>query len=316
MIQGELTAYTKEELSFPSSHNISSLFIDSSGGLWVSVEFGDWQSSGTQYRPGDLAYFDGNTWIKYSESDLPEAKFFRVTEAPDGSIWVAADSGGRRIYRFKAGSWTTYQLEPPGETNFSPRDIAIDKDGILWAIDVKAGRYVRYDSVDWIYDRIPNPEGKWRGMTCAGVEAAANGELWFACRYIIHRIAGDQTWTGTLDDGIPANILPESLATSPDGRMWIGTEQGVSTFDGENWTHYTREDGLNGDRVISIAVNDDGVVYLGTNEGISRFDGETWGTYVIPEEAAGIGVKSIALDLDGSLWFGSTNGLFHFVETR
>ena len=33
------------------------------------------------------------------------------------------------------------------------------------------------------------------------------------------------------------------------GRLWFGTTEGISVFDGQTWVSYTREDGLSGEMV-------------------------------------------------------------------
>jgi ligand-binding sensor domain-containing protein len=62
-----------------------------------------------------------------------------------------------------------------------------------------------------------------------------------------------------------------AIAVAPDGVAWFGTSSGVSRFDGETWTTFTRFDGLAGDYVQSIAVAPDGTLWFGTFRGISHY---------------------------------------------
>ena len=95
-----------------------------------------------------------------------------------------------------------------------------------------------------------------------------------------------------------------------DGALWFGTyEGGVSRFDGQTWTAYTKDDGLALNNVQAIAVASDGALWFGTyGGGVSRFDGETWTTYVVDDGLADNKVYSVAMAPDGALWFGTGKG--------
>jgi len=67
--------------------------------------------------------------------------------------------------------------------------------------------------------------------------------------------------------------------------MWFGTEGGLSRGpypkgslpDGKRFINFTTEDGLAGDRVLSIYGDSDGVLWIGTySGGISLYDGHGW----------------------------------------
>ncbi|HNR43326.1 MAG TPA: two-component regulator propeller domain-containing protein, partial [Bacteroidales bacterium] len=60
-----------------------------------------------------------------------------------------------------------------------------------------------------------------------------------------------------------------------NGRRWFATDDGVSSFDGINWTCYTGDNGLASNGVTSIAVEPDGTLWFGTGEaGVSRLSFE------------------------------------------
>ena len=80
------------------------------------------------------------------------------------------------------------------------------------------------------------------------------------------------------EDGLVNNHVM-SVQGDGNGITWIGTVNGVSRYDGENWTSYGTGDGLAGDTVFSIAMDHDGSVWFGTNQGASHFNGTTWTNY-------------------------------------
>jgi len=313
VIDGETVVYTLEDLFF--SLNVSVVFVDSAGGVWASSGWGVWASSGTQNKIGDLSYFDGETWISYSATRLPTAKLYRVAEAPDGSIWVAAESSGSLILHFDVdeGVWTTHQVAYDG-INFAAHDIAVAPDGVVWVVDADSGRFASFDAGIFVDYQIPIFNGKTRGTECTSIEIDGAGTVWITCGFKMHRVADGQHTTFTLEDGMPANINPRSVVVEPGGAIWMGTDVGAATtHDGVSWTYYGREDGLVGKYVLSISIADNGDVYFGTDEGISMFDGETWYTIPVPDELLGIGIKTVAAAPDGSLWYGSSRGLMYFI---
>jgi streptogramin lyase len=54
-----------------------------------------------------------------------------------------------------------------------------------------------------------------------------------------------------------------SIAIEPAGNKRFGTSEGISRFDGTNWTTYTTDDGLTDDYVSSIAIDSEGIIWFG-----------------------------------------------------
>ncbi len=77
----------------------------------------------------------------------------------------------------------------------------------------------------------------------------------------------------TMEDGLPSNSI-RALFHTPDGLMWIGTDAGLSRFDGKSFQTVSSHDGLSGNRIWSIAQDDKGAFWLGIyGKGLCRFDG-------------------------------------------
>ena len=98
------------------------------------------------------------------------------------------------------------------------------------------------------------------------------------------------------------------MAIAPDGALWIATFNGVSRFDGTNWTNYTQADGLAHYLVPSIAIENDGTVWFGTAGGVSHFDGSDWTTYTKDDGLVSDAIVSMAIDSAGVKWFGAIEG--------
>ncbi|MBX2992959.1 MAG: hypothetical protein KF749_17545 [Bacteroidetes bacterium] len=117
--------------------------------------------------------------------------------------------------------------------------------------------------------------------------------------------------TYSVNDGLLQSTV-YSVFQDSKGFLWVGTQDGVSRFDGYTFTNFTTEEGLINNRVLCIAEDAAGAILLGTAGGASRFlNGrfESFGSgQGLPE---GI-VYSILPDQDGSLLMGTQKGLLLF----
>ena len=56
--------------------------------------------------------------------------------------------------------------------------------------------------------------------------------------------------------------------------MWFGTVKGLSLYDGNDWTGFTKDDGLAGNMVFAIAGDIDGSLWIGTDQGLTHWQQE------------------------------------------
>lgn len=168
-------------------------------------------------------------------------------------------------------------------------------------------------------------DGTWKPLTkadgLAGETVKAylfqpDGSMWvgtdraidaFAAPGIGRKIA-EYTW----DDGLAASSS-EDLEVDAAGNIWAAhLAEGVSRFDGEQWSKFTIEDGLADNWVYSIAPDPSGTVWFGTLGGASVYDGETWTTYTRERGLAGDWVSDVAVAANGHVWFATDGGVSEF----
>jgi len=108
--------------------------------------------------------------------------------------------------------------------------------------------------------------------------------------------------------------LPQSsvvaLAQSTDGVLWIGTLDGVATFDGKSITPVASVDaapvrGL----ITTIVPRKRGGVYVASQAGVHLFDGTSW--RLIPSKR---GAASLAESRDGTLWMVDSDGVLWTLD--
>lgn len=70
----------------------------------------------------------------------------------------------------------------------------------------------------------------------------------------------------SVEDGLPSMTIYRILQAE-DGRIWLGTDHGLSRFNGFQFKNYGPSDGLPGSEVIHMAMDDQDRVWVGTFSG-------------------------------------------------
>ena len=77
----------------------------------------------------------------------------------------------------------------------------------------------------------------------------------------------------TINDGLPDNSIRD-IFLDDKGFLWLGTDAGLSQFDGRSFNTITTQDGLAGDQIWSIAEGENGHIWIGCHDGgISKIIG-------------------------------------------
>jgi ligand-binding sensor domain-containing protein len=75
------------------------------------------------------------------------------------------------------------------------------------------------------------------------------------------------------------NNFVQAIAVDKEGKVWFGTKNGISVFDGSAWTAITEKEGLVSANVLCIAVDNKGVVWIGTDNGVSSVSNGVFTNY-------------------------------------
>lgn len=118
------------------------------------------------------------------------------------------------------------------------------------------------------------------------------------------------TWTP--HQGLPNSSVP-AIAQDTPGYMWIGTEQGLTRFDGLNFHTLTTKDSreLPSNTISAITPSPDGSLWIGTRYGLALLQN---GRLLAPRNTMlQTPINEIELDLDKQrLWIASLSGLAEY----
>lgn len=111
-------------------------------------------------------------------------------------------------------------------------------------------------------------------------------------------------------NGLPHNNVVAILQTR-DGYVWLGTEGGLSRFNGFEFTTYSTENtpALKSNDISALAETRDGSLWLGTvGGGLTRLHNGEFKTFTTKNGLASDSVTSLLEDRDGALWIGTDGG--------
>lgn len=116
-------------------------------------------------------------------------------------------------------------------------------------------------------------------------------------------------------DGLPSNRV-NAIFQDRAGLMWLGTDEGAVSFDGETFTHFSTRDGLIGDDVTAIHQDSAGLLWFGTLSGVSRFDGKKFVNFGREQGLSHTNVLCIETGRDGDLLFGTLRNVTRYQGGR
>lgn len=112
----------------------------------------------------------------------------------------------------------------------------------------------------------------------------------------------------SVDDGLLQSTV-YCVFQDSQGFLWIGTQDGVSRYDGYSFTNFTTDHGLVNNRVLCIEEDQDGFLWFGTAGGVSQFLGDRFELPDIPGDLQVGNVHAINFDADRTIWLGTQHGL-------
>jgi virginiamycin B lyase len=136
------------------------LAVATDGGVWAADS---WSNS--------LVRLQAGTFTPYPASTSGAAPFGMAAD-PHGGVWSTLQSAHKLIHVDAAGQLT--ELEPPTRSS-GPSDIAVDRSGVVWFVELRAGQIGRYANGTFTEFRLPRPQA---GVTDLAV--APDGSVWFA----------------------------------------------------------------------------------------------------------------------------------------
>ena len=103
-------------------------------------------------------------------------------------------------------------------------------------------------------------------------------------------------------------------------RIWVGSYNGLSMYDGQHFTHYTKEQGLASNLIYTISEDLSGNILIGTRGdgtkgGLSVYDGLSFTNISEKDGLPHHFITSIYPDMTGGYWLGTPQGAIYYNGT-
>ena len=313
---------------------ISCLFEDSKGNIWVGTE------------DAGIARFNGREFIIYNAENglVGNNEIEEILEDHKGNIWVRTRYEGiSKIYKNSITNLTQEKGLPSNEV----LSAFVDSKGRVWLgtlngiiiFDGKERRTITTNeglSNNIVWDIIEDKDNNYWIATQGGGIVKYNGEEFInytiedgLSSNIILTLMEDTNgniWIGTYEkglskfDGKSVEVLEYKDLSSNSirdiyedrkKRIWILTyKNGIYQIYKNRISHYTIENNLLDNIVLSINEDTEGNIWLGTNGGISKLSKKPFEIYTVDFGIPDKDIMAVHADKSGNIWAGGYNGLF------
>ncbi len=244
------------------SETVFALAEDPQGAVWIATDSG-------------LARFDRRLgrWEQPIPPEALPSPLVHTLLATDSLLWIGSDQGLAR-YDLRDGS-----LETVAELgDVSVRALALDREGRIWVGTLIAGIFVREGPGQW--RRFPPTRSDaWEpgsGTVPNGpvmaLAAAADGVIWAGINdYGVVRWDGRRWLAANADFGLPNKIVNVLYVDPVDGSLWVGTDGGITRYDGRTATTLEVSGVLQPAPAYAILRSAQGSYWFGTQNGLTYF---------------------------------------------
>ncbi len=223
-----------------------------------------------------LIVYDGVNFNFLSSSDAPlGSKSINVISVIDSSVYIGTNNGYTVVRDYGVGSIELFLSPFTGLSGDTVTSLVMDTLNRLW-IGTEEGVSVK-SGLNWqLLTASVLPSNKVSGITAltsgkmavatdlgvAIVEQASNGS------YSATTFTKQNTSNGLINNNVTA-IFEDSSEN-----LWIGTQFGISKYDGTTWTKYTVSNtmGLASNDIRGFSEMPDGSILVATAFGLTTFD--------------------------------------------
>jgi ligand-binding sensor domain-containing protein/signal transduction histidine kinase len=264
---------------------VISLCLDSHGDAWFATA----RHGLYQWREGQGTNIDRIEGVSGDEIRT-------IYQDREQNIWVGTTTGGLN----RVGQ-RTIEIRSVADKSSDQDTLTVAEDAAkrLWVGTFNGGLF---SSAAGRFDRFAQEHGPYDSSPIWSLCPARDGSLWVGTwHYGLFRIKDSQVSTF-----LPNNPV-QSVYEDNDGSLWVGTYgSGLNHFDGQKFTTYGAEEGLDGKYFICVLRTRDGTLWVGSNGwGVYRLVG---GKFIGYSKKAGLRssvVLAIYQDKDGHVWVGT-----------
>ncbi len=276
-----------------------------------------------------------------AENGFPGGHVKALAQTPDGYLWIGTAKG---LYRFDGVNFVTaQQLDPASQSITDVLGLTTDDEGNLWVrlkgsiqryrggtfedvmADLTAGSFVtamnRAVGGGVLLSNLMHGEIL---SSRNGFSTLASSKIFQTALVISIAQTSDRTiWIGTRSAGLyyinngnlvsSAEGLPDqkinSLLPMENGKLWIGTDNGMALWDGTAISKSDVSPSLSHIQISALMRDRDANVWAGTSHGLLRLSAKGVTLLQEQDKQASRDITALLEDREGNIWVGSVDGI-------
>ena len=313
----EVYANIKGDVKSIIPHDITVLFEDDSGILWVGTRFNGLYK--VNLSPSKFSFMGEG-----EDMDFPMKSFNISAVYADGEdvVWLGTNSSG--LYRVDRITKDVQHFVINKEDSKNGSDAVTslfgDGNGSLW-IGSNSGIFLldtnRQQIKEFHYCNDAKYSTLLRGNRIMSITRDSSKGMWFGTQFGLYRYIGGKLYSFFNEKSNKGLVSDEisSLCADVYGGLWIGTPNGISYYDNEQGRFFSDEElGLDvykNRQILSMAVDIDGKLWVGTRTGLSVIK-YTGLDDIYYEKIEGFGdemITAILTDHSRRIWVSSSKGV-------
>jgi ligand-binding sensor domain-containing protein/serine phosphatase RsbU (regulator of sigma subunit) len=116
-----------------------------------------------------------------------------------------------------------------------------------------------------------------------------------------------------VDQGMNSSYCLDTYFDSR-GYLWIATYVGLTRFDGMNFLHYGKENGIPSNLTNKIDEDSEGNIWLGSNNGIIKFDGNSFRQIFFDTTLTNNQITDMYVDPSDRVWFSGRKQVYYYKD--
>ena len=281
-----------------------------------------------------------------SDGGFPGGQVSAIAQTKDGCLWIGGDKG---LVRFDGLSFQLLQESSKGVPITKVLGLATDAEGGLW-VWMQGANVLRY--YDGHFENATAALGLPDGFVTA-MSQTRGGDVLLSTvgqetfEYTsgrLHSVGTIQVpgtlilasaktedgaiWIGTSDNGLfrikAGNIsrmdVPNALKkvnvllSGPHNTLWVGTDQGLLLWDGQQLSRAGVPPTLRSNSFFTMTSASEGTLWAGGPQGLFRLERQTEQDAAFSAAHSNSVPTALFQDREGDLWIGSTDGLQRWRE--
>ena len=279
---------------------ITDLTLDADGRIWA----GTWQGIAS-LEPGSG---------EWTQPVLPEALpsgHITAVLAQGRQLWIGTGNGLAR-YDIATGALSAEEAI----ARHFVQDLALDSSQRLWVATEGGGIFASDGAGGWTLYQADSAAGQailGDSVTALAPDPKVPGAMWAGVNqrglnYFDGQVWHDRSATARL----PSKLFYDFYVDPVDASLWIGSEGGVTRFDGRTWETLVVESVLPAASIYAIIRMQDGIYWFGSREGVTFYRPDRIPPWIRIEEVSGaaerISASAWEVETDGKIIIGYEAG--------